>query len=275
MDAIKLVDAIRDNAPKITIGGKQYFVVENDRKVPEAKLLAYANEIIKGFNPDETPPEKLEGLVAATDDGKPMRWGVPAVLGWKIDESTFEGKANELEKAKDICYQATEDWNDAAKELGIFDAVHFEEDKQDPLFQFAFSDFGNPNLYAVAFFPNDPASERVVNIGPTTFIEPNSFDPVGVIRHELGHVLGFRHEHIRPEAQEGMSWWEKGQMEQWVSGTIGAEVLTNYDSQSVMHYPLNGGGTLDFELSDADKAGFKTLYTLSADDVREFSSNVR
>jgi hypothetical protein len=112
----------------------------------------------------------------------------------------------------------------------------------------------------------------VVNIGPTTFVEPNAFDPVGVVRHELGHVLGFRHEHIRPEAQEGMSWWEKSNMEQWVTGGLGAENLTDYDSQSVMHYPLNGRGTLDFKLSASDKAGFKTLYTIPADsdEVREF-----
>ena len=271
MDAIKLVDAIRTHAPKATIGGTKYFVVENDRKVPESKLLAYANEVIAGFSPDEPAPEKLEGLVAATIDGKPMRWALPMILKWSIDTATFDGKPSELEKAKAICSKATEDWNSAARQLGIFDSIHFEEDTNDPLFKFAFSDFGNPNLYAVAFFPNDPASERVVNIGPTTFVEPNSFDPVGVIRHELGHVLGFRHEHIRPEAQEGMSWWEKSQMEQWVSGDISAENLTEYDSQSVMHYPLNGGGTLDFELSDADKAGFQLLYTLPSDQVREFS----
>ena len=270
MDAIKLVEAIRTNAPTIQIGASKYYVVEGDRKVAEAKLLAYANEVIAGFSPAEPAPEKLEGLVAATIDGKPMRWAPPMILRWSIDTAAFDGKPSELEIAKTICSQAAEDWNSAARQLEIFDSIHFEEDASDPLFVFAFSDFGNPNLYAVAFFPNDPASERIVNIGPATFVEPNSFDPVGVIRHELGHVLGFRHEHIRPEAQEGMSWWEKSQMEQWVVGKIGAEVLTPHDSQSVMHYPLNGMGTLDFELSDADKAGFKKLYTLPTDQVREF-----
>ena len=59
-------------------------------------------------------------------------------------------------------------------------------------------------------------------------------------------------------------------MEKWVTGKVGAETLTDYDSQSVMHYPLNGRGTLDFQLSDADKAGFKKLYTLPAGEVKEF-----
>jgi hypothetical protein len=194
------------------------------------------------------------------------------VLTWAIDETTFKGNPRELGMAKEICAQATADWNAAARENGIDDKVRFEKDEADPVFKFAFRRFSDPNLYAVAFFPNEAPSERVVNIGPTTFVQPNPFDRVGVVRHELGHVLGFRHEHIRAEAQEGMDSRDKENMEKWVTGGLGAETLTDYDSQSVMHYPLNGRGTLDFQLSDADKAGFKKLYSLpsDSDEVREF-----
>ena len=59
-------------------------------------------------------------------------------------------------------------------------------------------------------------------------------------------------------------------MENWVTGGIGGEALSKYDSQSVMHYPLNGHGTLDFQISDLDKAGFQKLYTLPTAEVREF-----
>jgi hypothetical protein len=252
--------------------GTTYYVVERDRKVEESHLLAYAAEVIEAANPATPPPVTIEHLVAATVDGKPIRWVLPVVLTWALDESTFQGRPDQLAKARSICAQATADWNAAGRANGIYDKVRFEEDRSDPVFKFAFQQFGDPSLYAVAFFPNDLPSERVVNIGPATFEAESLFDPVGVIRHELGHVLGFRHEHIRVEAQEGMNWWERSRMEQWVTGGIGADALTDYDSQSVMHYPLNGRGTLDFQLSNADKAGFKTLYSLpsGSDEVREF-----
>src|SRR5690242_12940239 len=50
---------------------------------------------------------------------------------------------------------------------------------------------------AAAFFPNDPLERRRVLIDPSYYAPSMRFDPVGVLRHELGHVLGFRHEHIR------------------------------------------------------------------------------
>jgi hypothetical protein len=251
----------------------KYYIVERDRKVAEPDLLAYVREVLDAVNPATPPPAAMERLVVATVDGKPMRWVLPTVLTWAIDEKTFAGQPQELEMAQVICAQATADWNAAAQANGIYDKVHFQPDGDHPVFKFAFAQFGDPNLYAVAFFPNDPPDQRVVNIGPATFVKPNEFDPVGVLRHELGHVLGFRHEHIRPEAQQGMPAWQKSTMEPWVTGGIGAEELTDYDSQSVMHYPLNGRGNTKFQLSDADKAGFKKLYSLpsGSQDIREFS----
>src|SRR5262245_29569705 len=52
---------------------------------------------------------------------------------------------------------------------------------------------------ASSFFPGDPASDRHLLLFPDYFAADLSFDKVGVVRHELGHVLGFRHEHIRSE----------------------------------------------------------------------------
>ena len=268
MDPVKLVEIIKAESPKFVINGETYYIVELDRKLKESELLVYAQEFLA--LPAKSKTEAPEGLVAATVDGKPMRWELPVVLTWAIDEGSFAGREADLAKAKEICSDATEHWNAAATEHGIHDSIHFKEDAADPVFTFRFELFSNPNLYAFAFFPNDSADKRIVHIGPTTFKTPNSFDAVGVIRHELGHVLGFRHEHIRAEAQVGMTPLQKSQMEKWVTGGIGGDALTDYDSQSVMHYPLNGRGTLDFKLSDADKAGFKKLYTLPVGDVKEF-----
>jgi hypothetical protein len=84
------------------------------------------------------------------------------------------------------------------------------------------------------------ASDSFGNIAPWTL--------QGILRHELGHTLGFRHEHTRPEAGtcfEDTAW----------------RALTAYDASSVMHYPqCNGTQTGDLVLTDLDRQGATALY---------------
>jgi hypothetical protein len=104
---------------------------------------------------------------------------------------------------------------------------------------------------AYAFFPSFPRAQREVVISTLGFVtDTGAVSLAGVLRHELGHTLGFRHEHIRvaqssPRCQEG--------------GTIRA--LTPYDSSSVMHYPhCRGTNRGDLVLTQRDKTGAASLY---------------
>ncbi len=101
---------------------------------------------------------------------------------------------------------------------------------------------------ARAFFPNQSRSSRNVLIDDSAFLYGNSPSVTGVLRHELGHTLGFRHEHTRPESgtcYEDSSW----------------RPLTPYDSDSVMHYPqCNGTGNWSLTLTNYDKSGAASLY---------------
>jgi hypothetical protein len=101
---------------------------------------------------------------------------------------------------------------------------------------------------ARAFFPNYPRKSRNILVDNTAFNYGNSPSVTGVLRHELGHTLGFRHEHTRPEA--GTCYEDN----QW-------RALTPYDSDSVMHYPqCNGTGNWSLTLTNDDKAGAASLY---------------
>lgn len=99
---------------------------------------------------------------------------------------------------------------------------------------------------ARAFFPSTSKSQRNVLIDDSIWSSGN-WEPGDILAHELGHALGFRHEHTRPEAGtcfEDNNW----------------RPLTPYDSASIMHYPQCNGSSSDLEFQASDAAGIRALY---------------
>ncbi len=99
---------------------------------------------------------------------------------------------------------------------------------------------------ARAFFPSTSKRSRNVLIDDSIWTSGN-WEPIDIIAHELGHTLGFRHEHTRPESGtcfEDNNW----------------RPLTPYDNKSIMHYPQCNGGSDDLEFQASDAAGIRALY---------------
>jgi hypothetical protein len=99
---------------------------------------------------------------------------------------------------------------------------------------------------ARAFFPSTAKRSRNVLVDDSIWTS-GSWTPSNILAHELGHTLGFRHEHTRPEAGtcfEDNNW----------------RPLTPYDSASIMHYPQCNGSSSDLSMTDQDRAGVRALY---------------
>ncbi|QDG50468.1 matrixin family metalloprotease [Persicimonas caeni] len=112
--------------------------------------------------------------------------------------------------------------------------------------------------FARAFFPNYETKERQVRINVASMDDAltgndelaQNLTLEGVLRHELGHVLGFRHEHTRPEANYS-----------WCFEDDNYRPITGYDASSVMHYPqCNGEGDWSLTLTETDKEGAAFFY---------------
>ncbi len=102
---------------------------------------------------------------------------------------------------------------------------------------------------ARAFFPGYPVEKRRIQIN-RRFAKSGEAEFKRLMLHELGHVLGLRHEHIHEEAGDDC-----------FNEADPFETITDYDPLSIMHYSNCGPKYLrNFVLSDLDKEGVSQLY---------------
>jgi hypothetical protein len=100
---------------------------------------------------------------------------------------------------------------------------------------------------ARAFFPSHNDARRNIKVNAASLLNTPDWPAGNIMGHELGHTLGFRHEHTRPEASicfEDLNW----------------RPLTDYDSASIMHYPQCNGTSTDLSFSQTDGEGAVALY---------------
>ena len=258
-----LYSTLKAKLNTIEVDGITLWIAEGDTLLDQDQLKIYADvreQEIKaraaakqadaaGFGTVHLEEPK-HGLIAGTKNGKIVRWKPGAVLTYRVARDSFGGNAAHYQLVVDSVKAATLEWETTC-------GVNFEhraalDTKPGTGLEgllFVVKEFNASGKFiASAFFPSDPPERRVVLIDPSYYT--TSFDKVGVLRHELGHTLGFRHEHIRNEAPPvcpNEPLWD-------------TQVLTVYDPTSVMHYFCGGVGTNALKISALDRKGAQQVY---------------
>lgn len=189
-----------------------------------------------------------EGLAVGRIGGNDDRWSAAAAmnLSFCISQSSFGARYQTVIAALNAASAA---WEVAARvnfvHLPAQDA-NCTNSNNNVVFNVRIVSEGT--YLARSFFPGTTRSNRELLIDTNAFGNVAPVTLTGIMRHELGHVLGFRHEHTRVAINpcfEDNNW----------------RALTAYDTSSVMHYPqCNGTQIGDLVLTPLDRAGALALY---------------
>jgi serralysin len=220
------------------------FVVNGDETVQgEQGLREYYDAFVKNGDVGTT-----SGGLAVYYSGGDIKWSATQArnLTYCVSSSSFGGNYSKVVSAMN---SATAAW-EATANVNFVHSSSYDSNctASQSAVIFDVRQVSGQSYTARAFFPNSSRSGRNVLVDSSAFGNLGAWTLTGVLRHELGHTLGFRHEHTRLSSTgcyEDAAW--RG--------------LTNYDSSSVMHYPqCKGTQTGDLVLTSSDKSGARALY---------------
>ena len=217
------------------------YIVNGDEPIPTTgELKAYYDRMVDG---SEDAME--EGLVVNTVGGVDDKWSASQVRNLTYCVSTKFG--SRYADVVNAMASGAKLWEDAS----AVDFIHVPSQDascttRNKSVLFSVEPVSTTQYIARAFFPSTPKRSRNVLVDDSIWTS-GSWTPTNIIGHELGHTLGFRHEHTRPEAGtcfEDNNW----------------RPLTPYDSASIMHYPQCNGTSSNLSMTSADRSGVAALY---------------
>lgn len=233
----------------VEIDSVTYYITEGDLLCDIDQLYGYF--LFSRNAADQTFRENSAKLIGAVYNGQLSRWPLNTPIRYCVQRNSFGTTAN-YQLVVGNMQQATADWESACNV--DFEYVPAADNSPTgtipPQVDFIVREVdAHGEFIASAFFPHYPLSERRMLLDPTYYT--SRFNMVGVLRHELGHVMGFRHEHIRSGAPPRCP--DDDTAEPFIE-------VTNYDPQSVMHYFCGSVGTMELNLTDVDRRGASLIY---------------
>ena len=186
-------------------GGK--YIVNGDTPISTEKLLLeFYEQNIQKIESSPKPNAGFAELIVMSKQGKDIVWNDSdkKALNYCISSAAAEsgGFGNRYNAVVGAIADATRAWKDVAD----INFVHVSQEDTNCTSSNANVVFDvrpvNLNLYlARSFFPDDERAARNVLIDNSSFELPagGKLSLTGILRHELGHTLGLRHEQTESE----------------------------------------------------------------------------
>ncbi len=221
----------------------QYVVNGDEPVATDGKLRQFYDDMVGGKHTGK----KLDGgLIVNRVNGQDDKWSASQALNLTYCVSTKFGS----DHARMVTAMASGagQWEAASSKVNFVyvSAQNSNCTTRNNSVLFSVEPVNTSSYIARAFFPSSPKRSRNVLVDNSIWTS-GSWTPSNIVAHELGHTLGFRHEHTRPESGtcfEDNNW----------------RPLTPYDSASIMHYPQCNGSSSDLSMTSQDRAGIVALY---------------
>lgn len=184
----------------------------------------------------------------------------PAELTYVIDQASFEGAYSSV---RNTMHTVTQRWSDLCGDC-LFKFAHREEldgkanltAGRDAVFVVRREKAGpdQANFLALSFFPNDAPDRRYLRLFQ---LAGRTYPLDALLLHELGHILGLRHEHLRQQAGCIINALRPSALENpyWVP-------FTRFDQMSIMHYACGPSPFNRINFSSGDGESIRALYQI-------------
>jgi hypothetical protein len=221
----------------------QYIVNGDEPVSTDGRLRQFYDDLVR----DKHTGKQLEGgLIVNRVNGQDDKWSASQALNLTYCVSTKFG--SDYSRMVSAMASGAGQWEAASSKVNFVyvPAQDASCNTRNKNVLFSVEPVNSSSYIARAFFPSSPKRSRNVLVDNSIWTS-GSWTPSNIVAHELGHTLGFRHEHTRPESGtcfEDNNW----------------RPLTPYDSASIMHYPQCNGSSDDLSMTDQDRAGIRALY---------------
>ncbi|MEK6320117.1 MAG: S8 family serine peptidase [Acidobacteriota bacterium] len=221
-----------------------YFVLEGDLLLTEQEVFEYVAER------QESPGlgKREAGLSLNLIDGRKDIYEGAQRLNYAVDKASYPTEKH-YQRVVDNMAQAAKSWQEACPECRVQFSHAIDQDASPSNgsdFTVRYHD-AKEAYVAAAFFPHAGKKGRYLNIDPSYFTR--QIDGEGILRHALGHILGYRHS----EANRLKGCYYEGQT--WLP-------LSAPETPSVMQYYCSGESKLAFNISRADAEAHRRVYAM-------------